>query len=580
MFGPRGYDFESAEDWADLIVAAMKLGGIDYLFFVSGAELTFYQEAIAKAEVRGTPAPKLISLTHEHVALNAALGNAMYRNLPAATAVHVDAGTLHQGAAIHTAWRGNYPVLMTAGTGPRAYAGSMPGSRNVFIQSVQEPRDQGEIVRQYTKIDHRLEHQDNPGLMIGRMLQLCMSGPKGPAYLTIPRETALLPADNVRSFPTLDYLGVSSASVPADADASRIAEWLLDGENPVILLQRSGRDPRAVSALTELIDLIAVPIKDCEGADRMNFPATHWAYGTAGRVDEADVVVHLDVVSPYVAGHDSPSVEAKTVWISPDPVLSRYKTFEHRADLWIPCEAYESVVAIREAVESMLTPDRRDRIEQRRSQLKAKKQLMVAELEAAANADIKAGKLNGRTTAHALGKVLDEDAIILNDGLSNSSFVRGYTARSKPATYFTSGGTSGGWGSGAAFGIKLSAGDRDVVLASGDGFYMFGDPLSALLGARQHNAPYLSVIFVNGSYSTGTTGLTRSYPDGYATSSGYDQGGRFAAPVPNFAKLAESVDCLGVEVSELEDLSTGLEKGLQACREGIPAVVAVHVPGP
>jgi len=106
-----------AEEWADAIVAAMKLGGVDHLFFVSGSELTFYQEAIAKAHAKGRPAPRLVTMTHEHVALNAALGNAMVRNQPAATAVHVDVGTLHYGAAIHTAWRGGYPVLMTAGTG-------------------------------------------------------------------------------------------------------------------------------------------------------------------------------------------------------------------------------------------------------------------------------------------------------------------------------------------------------------------------------------------------------------------------------------------------------------------------------
>jgi acetolactate synthase I/II/III large subunit len=93
----------SAEEWADAIVTAMKLGGVDNLFFVSGSELTFYQEAIAKAHAKGRPAPRLVTMTHEHVALNAALGNAMLRNQPAATAVHVDVGTWHYGAAIHTA---------------------------------------------------------------------------------------------------------------------------------------------------------------------------------------------------------------------------------------------------------------------------------------------------------------------------------------------------------------------------------------------------------------------------------------------------------------------------------------------
>ena len=68
----------------------------------------------------------------------------------------------------------------------------MIGARNSPVQWVQEPRDQGGIVRQYTKVDHRLEHQDNPGMMISRLLQIAMSEPKGPAYLTVPRETAML----------------------------------------------------------------------------------------------------------------------------------------------------------------------------------------------------------------------------------------------------------------------------------------------------------------------------------------------------------------------------------------------------
>src|SRR4029453_7872235 len=84
-----------AEEWADAIVAAMKLGGVDNLFFVSGSEIAFYQESIAKANHRGWPAPRLLTVIHEGVALNAALGNAMVSGRPAATAVHVDVGTFN-----------------------------------------------------------------------------------------------------------------------------------------------------------------------------------------------------------------------------------------------------------------------------------------------------------------------------------------------------------------------------------------------------------------------------------------------------------------------------------------------------
>ena len=146
-----------ADEWADAITTAMKLGGVEHFFFVSGSEIGFYQEAVARAAAKGWPAPQLLTVTHEGSALNAALGSAMVREQPAATAAHVDVGTFNYGAGLHTAWRGSYPVLITAGAGPRAYPGSMRGARSNSVQWVQEPRDQGEIVRQYTKIDFRLD---------------------------------------------------------------------------------------------------------------------------------------------------------------------------------------------------------------------------------------------------------------------------------------------------------------------------------------------------------------------------------------------------------------------------------------
>ena len=208
-----------ADEWSDALVQAMKLGGVEHLFFVSGSEIAFWQESVARAQEKGWPTPKLITVPHESVALNAALGSAMVRNQPAATAVHVDVGTLNYGGAIHTAWRGNYPVLITAGTGPRAYPGTMAGARNVPVQWVQEPRDQGGIVRQYTKIDHRLEHQDNPGLIVSRLLQVAMSEPKGPVYLAVPRESAMLRLPGKTYFPTRDEMGIVRPAWPDPADA-------------------------------------------------------------------------------------------------------------------------------------------------------------------------------------------------------------------------------------------------------------------------------------------------------------------------------------------------------------------------
>ncbi len=566
-----------AEEWSDAIVTSMKLGGVDALFFVSGSELVFYQESIAKAQRLGRPAPRLVTVTHESVALNAALGYSMSTGKPTATAVHVDAGTFNYGAAIHTAWRGSYPVLMTAGAGPRAFPGSMPGARTGGVQWVQEVRDQGEIVRQYTKMDHRMEHQDNPGLMISRLLQLAMSEPKGPVYLTVPLETAMLPLPGSTRFPTRDQLGLAQPAWPSPSDARKAAQWLLDAGNPCIYTAKSGRNPESVAPLVQLAELLALPVMDTARLDRLNFPTTHPLYGTGPSPKDADALLIIEAPVPYNQPGGSPSADAKIVWVDVDPVQSRYRTMEFRADMWLPVSAAGAAEAIRDAAQGLMTKTHMNRIADRRERLEQRKKVIEAEHEAQG---LEAGRrrpLHPQWVAYQLGKLLEPDTIVLNESVSNSGYVEAYHRREKPGSYFEGGGSSGGWASGAAVGVKLAHPDREVVMTTGDGYFMFGSPLSALWCASHYKAAFLSLVFVNRSYSTGTSGLSRIYPQGVATETGNFEGGVFDPP-PDFAKLAEAANGYGETVREPEEVEPALRRALDQVRRGVPAVVAAYLP--
>ena len=565
-----------ADEWSDAMVASMKLGGVDNLFFVSGSEIAFWQESIAKAKEREWPAPRLVTVTHEGVALNAAAGDAMVSGKPSATAVHVDVGTLNFGAAIHTVWRGSYPVLMTAGTGPRGFPGSMTGGRDSPVQWVQEPRDQGEIVRQYTKVDHRLEHQDNPGMMISRLLQVAMSEPKGPVYLTVPRETAMQRLPGVTRFPTRDEMGLARPAWPDPADARRAAEWLIKANNPLLCLAKSGRNPESVEHVVRLAELLALPVAEGH-TDRLNFPTTHPLFGTGPAPKDADALLVMESPIPYRPGMDSPQSSAKVIRVDEDPVFSRYKTMEHRADLWLPVSTVGAAQAIYEAATSLLTAGDISRIADRRARLEERKREQVAAAEETA---LKAGQrrpIHPRWVAYQLGKILEPDTILLDDALSSAPLVQTYRARTQPSTYFKSGGSSGGWGSGAAFGAKLARPQSDVILATGDGYFMFGTPMAALWAAAHHGAPFMSVVFVNRSYSTGTRGLISTYPDGSAANAGNYDGGLFDPP-PDFAKMAEAANSYGETVTEPEEVGPALRRGLEHVRNGTPAVLAVMLP--
>lgn len=573
----KGWVETAGDEWSDAIVASMKLGGIDNLFFVSGSEVGYFQEAITKAQARGWPAPKLITMVHEGVALNAALGNSMVTGKPTATAAHVDVGLLNYGTAIHTAWKGNYPVLITSGTGPRAFVESMPGARDRHIQWLQEPRDQGEIVRQYTKMDHRLEHQDNPGLMVSRLLQVAMSEPRGPVYLAIPRETALLPLQGTIRFPTRDQLGVARPAAPDTSDAKKIAKWLIKATNPCIYTAQSGRNPESIEALVRLAELLAVPVMDGRQMQSLNFPTTHPLYGTGPVPKDADVLVVIESPMPWIPLKESPAPDAAVAWIDPDPVQSRYKTMEFQADLWLPVDAGAAARAIHEAATGMLSKTDLRRIAERRQRLEEGKHALE---QAAEERGLRAGRrspIDPRWVSYQIQQILEPEAILLDDALSNSDSLREHNRRSLPNTYFRRCGSSGGWGVGAAVGAKLASPDRDVILASGDGFFMFGSPLEALWAAAYHKAPFLSVVYVNRSYSTGTTGVRATYPKGEAVRRGDYLGGVFDPP-PDFAKLAETVDGYGESVSEPQEVGPALRRGLEQVRNGHTAVVSVWLP--
>ena len=120
------------------------------------------------------------------------------------------------------------------------------------------------------------------------------------------------------------------------------------------LFDEGRHQPEAIEELVRLAELLAVPFMENSNSDRMNFPASSPFYGTGPAPKDTDVLLVFEDLVPYIPGEGSPSPDAKVAWISIDPVLSRFKTIEYRADLWIPASSAAVARAICEAAQSML----------------------------------------------------------------------------------------------------------------------------------------------------------------------------------------------------------------------------------
>ncbi|HLZ28187.1 MAG TPA: thiamine pyrophosphate-requiring protein [Chloroflexota bacterium] len=562
-----------AEQAAEALMASMKLNGIDRLWFTSGTELAFLQEVPVKHQALGRPTPAIMTMTHENAALAAACGETMITGQPSATAAHVECGMINAGGSIHNADRGHYPVLMMSGYPPSAESGSVPGARDAGIQWFQQVRDQGELVRQYMRWDHKLASYDNPGTVVTRALQVMLSEPQGPAYLAIPREAAMRPMDGAR-FPLLGQLPPARPPVADRGLLRRAAEWLLAAERPVICVSRVGRDPSAVPALVELAETLAAQV--VADGYRVNMPADHPLLlaggGFSGPPPETDCLLILDMLVPWPMAAYRPGGNVRIITLAIDPIHRMTPIYEYPTDLAVGGDAGPSIPLLLEEVRSAMTPTQQARCQERCARLQTEGlQKRRAAIEAA-QGERSSGHITPAWLSYQVGQNLDPETVIVNELVNTAHF-----NRTRPGTQFNAGGSSLGWAAPAAVGVKVAAPSRQVVACTGDGSWMFGNPQVVTWASKFHKAPVLFIISNNRGYSTGTTQVLRSYPEGYAAKAQDVTGGWFD-PCPNYSGEAAASGAYGEKVTDPDEVGPAIQRGLKAVREGVPAVLDMWLP--
>ena len=161
--------------------------GIDYFFANAGTDFAPLIDAFARFAEQGKQTPKPITVPHENAAVAMAHGYYMVTGKPQVVMVHVTVGTANALNGIINAARDHVPILFSAGRTPLTEAG-LPGSRDISIHWAQEAFDQAGMVREYVKWDYELRNFIQLEAVVDRALEIAMTEPRGPVYLTLPRE--------------------------------------------------------------------------------------------------------------------------------------------------------------------------------------------------------------------------------------------------------------------------------------------------------------------------------------------------------------------------------------------------------
>src|SRR5712672_2964117 len=205
---------------AEAYIRRLAERGIEYVFANAGTDFAPIIEAISRNAGSDRKIPKFITVPHENVAM--AMAHGYYRSCGkmAAVMVHVNVGTGNCINGLVNAARDNIPLLLAAGRTPLTETGHA-ASRNRSIHWGQEMFDQGAMVREFVKWDYEMRAGQPAESVVDRALDIAMSEPRGPVYLTLPREVLADPAIAPRR-DTVRPLG-ASAAVPSSEAVDRAA---------------------------------------------------------------------------------------------------------------------------------------------------------------------------------------------------------------------------------------------------------------------------------------------------------------------------------------------------------------------
>ena len=277
--------------------------GFDYLFCNFGTDHAPLIEAMAAFRRVGREMPKTILCPHENTAVHMAAGYAIATGRGQGVMVHVDAGTANSAMALHNLCRARIPVMLMAGKAPFTTRGELLGTRDTYVHFVQEPFDQASVVRPYTKWEYNLPSGVIAKEALRRAHTVMESDPKGPVYMTFPRETLTenFSEGAIRSYPADRFGSVAARGVDAGAIEVIVAK-LLAAERPLLITAYAGRNHKTVAVLDELARFAGIRVVEFNPL-YVNLPhdsPCHGGFTPARVLADADVGLMVDVDVPWI----------------------------------------------------------------------------------------------------------------------------------------------------------------------------------------------------------------------------------------------------------------------------------------
>ncbi|MDE2912995.1 MAG: thiamine pyrophosphate-requiring protein [Paracoccaceae bacterium] len=558
---PRDSDKTGLVTAGGALFGKLKALGVDYVFANSGTDFPPIIEGLIEARNKGIDLPQAVTVPHEHVAVSMAHGYYLVSGRAQAVMLHTNVGLSNGATGAINAACDQIPMFLMSGRTPVAEGGRF-GARTVPIGWGQEMYDQAALVREACKWDYELRFPDQVASVLDRGWSIANSTPKGPVYLSLPREVLCesCPPDGLDA-PTR----MSPARMAPDGQALAAAAAALAGaENPLIIAQRGAGSNEAFNALSNFVEDWAIPLSHY-WANQIAIPMSnpsHVGWVPDDLLRTADVVLVINALAPWWPDRITPDPEATVIQLGPDPLFARSSPMRSfRSDITLAGDTEAGVLALIRAVGRR--PQDCDRIMKRRSRIRAISEAERARTRKRARSG-RRSPMSKDWISHCLGRAVHGrkasvfhelgcplPPLELDDHLS----------------YFQEPHSGGlGWGLPAAMGAQLADPDRLVFATLGDGSYMFANPTACHQVCEALGLPVITLVMNNEEWGAVRHSVEELYKGGL-TSRTNDVPLTSLRPSPDFAKTAEASRAHTETVFDGNELPAALERAIRVATE-------------
>ncbi|MQF82679.1 thiamine pyrophosphate-binding protein [SAR202 cluster bacterium AD-802-E10_MRT_200m] len=513
------------------------------------------------------PDIRYILTLQESVAVGMGESYARATGKPSFVSLHVDSGLANGIALILDAYNTGTPMVIT--------------SANYDARKITEGKtDLAELVRPVTKWAVELSLPDQIPGAIRRAFNEANSHPKGPVYVGFTSNAL----EGVADMNIVPSGTIHSDVRPSPSGIEAATALLLKAKKPILIVGDRVSDDGAVDQAIELAELLGLPVYQSRGAE-VAFPTSHDQYlGMFSLrvaqhrkiLENTDLVlaVGMDAFEElFYWGDIILSPNTKLVHI--DPIPGRVGKSEP-TDVGIVAHCGLALQELTASIRDVLQPSHIEAIQARTREVKQQVNNRRNTTLQDGSSEWDGNPMVPDKMMAELAKALPENAIVVDDSISNRAVLRKYINGNQRGDIRGVRGQSIGGGIGATMGTQCANPERPVFGVIGDGSAMM--TIQGLWTAANDNIPCVFIICNNGMYRVLKVNfdiyqreiLNESEPAGRNLL--YSD-----FPLPfDIASIANSMGVRGERITDPGELKPAIDRAIAS---GKPALLDVVIDG-